>query len=439
MPATANGAPPLIPASSLRQPPPAPFAAQPPVYPLPAPTPQNSGPAPYSAQPPQQPGYEQLPPPQAGGAPPFAAPPNWQPPYPPPVPPEPIPQSPARRGPLPLPEMVYTVTSRFWLRPDVLLWDTKAEPVPHPLVTTGSPTDAVPGAIGQPGTQVGFGGGNAGLGYVGGVRIESGGWFDQQRIFGMEAGYFVLIQQNRTWADGSDIAGNPVIARPVVDAQSGAERAYIDSLPGQIEGNVNVILRSEFQGANVDGALNLIQTQQLRLDGLTGFRYLNLAESLNVYDQYQPFAGNTRTFPGFPINPLDYLTDFDGFKVTNSFYGGSGGLRLYYCPGRWYFSALGKVAYGTVQEQAIVSGSTTYIDQNGHTTTLPGGILATTANIGKYYQNPWAVAPEGHFNLAYQIRPSVTVRIGYTFIYVSNVARPGNQINSVTSANLVPS
>ena len=336
--------------------------------------------------------------------------------------------------------MVYTVTSRFWLRPDALLWNTKAEPVPQTLVTTGSPTDAVPGAVGQPGTQAAFGGGTASFGYVGGIRLETGGWFDPQRIFGMEAGYFVLIQQERQFASNSDMFSTPLlIARPVIDAQSGAQRAYLDSLPGQIFGSVNVILRSEFQGANLDGALNLVQTQCLRLDGLVGFRYLNLAESLNIYDQYQPFAGNTRTFPGTPINPGDVLTDFDGFKVTNSFYGGSAGARVYYCQGRWFFSALGKVAWGTDQERASVTGSTTFANQNGNTTTLPGGILATTANIGSHYQSPWAVAPETHLNIAYQMTPRVTARIGYSFIYLSNVARPGNQISGVTSANLVPS
>jgi hypothetical protein len=33
----------------------------------------------------------------------------------------------------------------------------------------------------------------------------------------------------------------------------------------------------------------------------------------------------------------------------------------------------------------------------------------------------------------------MTVRVGYSFLYISNVLRPGNQVNRVTSANLVPS
>jgi hypothetical protein len=367
-------------------------------------------------------------------------PPPGQPPFPyPPFPPGPVPPAgvppPARP---PLPDMVYQVTSKFWFRPDMLLWWTKDAPVPQPLVTFGSPTDAVPGALGQPGTQVAFGGLNASFGYVGGVRLESGVWLDERRIFGLEAGYFVLIKQRRDFVDQSDIFGNPVIARPVVNA-SGSESAYLDSLPLQIMGGVAVILRSEFQGANMDGALNLVQTNCVRLDGLVGFRYLNLAESLNIYDQYGAMMNGTRTFGGATINPADALTDMDGFKVTNSFYGGSGGARLYYAHERWIFTAMSKVAWGVVQERALISGSTTLTDQNGNQTSLPGGILATTANIGSHYQSPFAVAPEGHFNVGYQITPSTTVRIGYSFIYLSNVARPGNQMSRVASANLIPS
>jgi hypothetical protein len=312
-------------------------------------------------------------------------------------------------------------------------------PVPQPIVTTGSPFDAVPGALGQQGTQVAFGGGNASFGYIGGIRLETGVWFNARRTVGAEAGYFVLIQQSRQFADGSDIFGNPVIGRPVIDAQSGGERAYLDSLTYQMIGNVNVVLRSEFQGANLDGVLNLIQTECLRLDGLLGFRYLSLAESLNITDQLTSLPTGIRTFAGGPINLNDVLTDFDGFRVTNSFYGGSGGGRLYFVHERWILSGLGKIAYGPVQERATISGSTTFTDPNGVQKTLPGGVLATTANIGNYYQSRWAVAPEAHMNIGYQITPRVTLRIGYSFLYLSNVARPGNQVSRVTSPNQIPS
>lgn len=391
----------------------------------------------FTAQPP---GYGPFAPPQQfNGAPPF--PPNGQPPYPyPPMPPgglPPLPVPPA--GQPALPEMVYLVTSKFWFRPEALLWWTKDAPIAQPIVTTGSTSDAAPGAVGQPGTQTLFGGGNASFGYVAGIRLESGVWLDARRRFGLEVGYFALIQQSRQFSDQSDTFGDPVIARPTINAQSGRENSYLDALPGQIVGGVNVVLRSEFQGANCDGVFNLIQTNRVRLDGLAGFRYLSLVESLNIYDQYVDVTGGTRSFTGTPLNLFDAMSDFDGFRVTNSFYGGSAGARFYYAQERWFFSALGKVAWGPVQQRATLSGSTTFTDPQGNQTFLPGGILVTSANMGHYYQTRFAVAPEGHFDLGYQLRPFVTVRIGYSFIYLSNVARPGNQVTRVTSANRVPS
>jgi hypothetical protein len=451
-PATGGASTPSAPILAQRSP--SQVAAQPPTYAQPAPRPQNNSDLSYSPQPmfaAQPPGYGPLaPPPQFNGAGQFAPSPIGQ-PYPGmpmqpgpigiiPMPPGPYPSLPVSPPVLPaLPEMVYLVTSKFWFRPEALLWWTKDAPVRQPIVTTGSTSDAVPGAVGQPGTQTLFGGGNASLGYVVGIRLETGVWLDARRRFGLEAGYFALIQQIRQFVDQSDAFGDPVIARPTINAQTGRESAYLSSMPFEIVGGVNVVLRSEFQGANCDGVVNLIQTQQVRLDGLVGFRYLSLVESLNISDQYVDTFGGTRSFAGTPLNLFNGMSDFDGFRVTNSFYGGSAGARLYYARERWFFSALGKVAWGPVQQRATLSGSTTFTDPNGNQTFLPGGILVTTANMGRYYQSAFAVAPEGHFDLGYQLTPFVTVRIGYSFIYLSNVARPGDQVTRVTSANRVPS
>ncbi|HEX7376302.1 MAG TPA: BBP7 family outer membrane beta-barrel protein [Pirellulales bacterium] len=337
-----------------------------------------------------------------------------------------------------LPDMVYMVTAKSWFRADALLWWTKSMPVSQPIVTTGSLADSAPGAIGQPGTKVLFGANNYSYNYVGGIRLETGVWFDPGRVVGVEAGYFVLIEQERDYSNQSNIVGNPLIARPTINATTGVQTAYYDSLPGTVAGGVTVKLRSEFQGANCDGAFNLIQTRSVRVDGIGGFRYLNLAESMNVSDQFVDPLGGTRAFAGAPINFNDSLSVFDGIHTTNSFYGGGGGARFYYAEGRWYITALGKVALGPMQEVATVLGTSSQTDQTGHTTTVPGGVLANSATMGRYYQSVFAVAPEGRLNFGYQITPLITMRVGYTFIYVSNVARPGDQVTRVVNPGQVP-
>ncbi|HTI52278.1 MAG TPA: BBP7 family outer membrane beta-barrel protein, partial [Planctomycetaceae bacterium] len=63
---------------------------------------------------------------------------------------------------------------RVWLRAEALYWWTKSSPLPASLVTSGSAADAVPGALGQPGTSVLIGDENIGISGRGGGRFTLG-------------------------------------------------------------------------------------------------------------------------------------------------------------------------------------------------------------------------------------------------------------------------
>jgi hypothetical protein len=339
----------------------------------------------------------------------------------------------------PLPSFTVPISSRFWFSVDVLMWWTKSAPMPQPLVTLGSPSDSVPGALGQPGTQVIYGGNSIDMRLSAGLRFDTGFWIDNDRQYGVDAGYFFLGRQFRGFSAFSDGYGSPLIARPTFDAQTGTESSYVDSYPGYVTGGITILNRSQFQGANIGPMLNLVQTDRFRFDGLLSFRYLNLTESLNIADQYADVQPGSLTFGGQTIHMSDFLSDLDTFRTTNSFYGGALGGRMNWASGRWLINATGRVGLGTVQERAVIQGSTTLTTAAGTQSILPGGILATTANIGNYYRSPFAVAPEAYLNIGYQITPRTTLRIGYSFIFLSNVLRPGNQVNRTTSANLLPS
>jgi hypothetical protein len=66
---------------------------------------------------------------------------------------------------------------RVWLSTDYLLWWVRKGPVNTPLLTTGSAQDALPGAVGQSGTQVLFGDRPLGFGASsgGGCRCRAPG------------------------------------------------------------------------------------------------------------------------------------------------------------------------------------------------------------------------------------------------------------------------
>src|SRR5689334_10249043 len=69
---------------------------------------------------------------------------------------------------------VVDVRPAFWASSEYLYWRVKDASSP-PLVTTADPNDAFPGALGQPGTTVIFGG-NTDYGNFSGLRINLGGW-----------------------------------------------------------------------------------------------------------------------------------------------------------------------------------------------------------------------------------------------------------------------
>ncbi len=400
--------------------------------PSPAPPPLESEP-PFSAPPPMEPGAFVNPPPLPQPGPTVNPPPF----YPEPrayVPPVYVPPP----GPLLVPFESPSET-RFWLRSEYVAWWTKDAPLPTPLVTTGSPSDTVPGALGQPNTQVLYGGDNVNMGVASGWRLDLGVWLDHEQRFGLEAGFFILQRQGSGFGAFSDDNGNPVLGRPVTIAGGGGPSAYLDSFPGNLAGGVIVTNTSEFFGYEFNGLAKILQTDHFRLDGIFGFRYLNLNESLEVDDQVYPLTSGSLTFLGAAVPTSSTLYDFDRFATTNNFYGGQLGTRMEWSWGRWSVDLTTKVALGTTQERAIVSGGTTVFPASGPGTSATGGILATSANIGEYYQSPFAIVPELDLNLAFAITPHFSARIGYTFIYWSNVLRPGDQVNSTVSPNLIPS
>src|SRR5262245_15099135 len=104
----------------------------------------------------------------------------------------------------------------FWFNGDYLLWWVSKAPLPAPLVTSGAAGDFVPGALGQPGTKVLYGGSQQDMGTFSGLRLGLGAWLDDSQLWGVEASGFFLAESFKNFRAKSDAAGNPVFAQPVV-------------------------------------------------------------------------------------------------------------------------------------------------------------------------------------------------------------------------------
>jgi hypothetical protein len=326
----------------------------------------------------------------------------------------------------------------LWFDIDFLLWWVKPGPSPNPLVTTGSPNDAPPAALGQPNTVILYGGHNIDYDSFSGARASVGYWLPFCPVVGIEGTIFALQSNRVNFTALSDPSGNLIIARPFINAQTGTENSYIDSFPGLATGGISVTSSTRLDSWEINLAINLIRTRQFDWDLLVGFRSLDLTEDLQIQDVLIPFAAGNFTFVGGPADPPSSLVDFDNFRTSNHFYGGQIGSRLNWCTGPFSVSWTTKVALGTTQQVVNIDGGSALINPGFAPTAVQGGVLAQPTNIGRYYHSDFSVVPETALNFGYQMTPWCRLQVGYTFLYWNNVVRPGNQVDRTVNPSQVP-
>jgi hypothetical protein len=313
----------------------------------------------------------------------------------------------------------------FWLSGEYLMWWLSSPKVP-PLVTTGSPQAALPGALGQPGTAVLFGGGHLDEDTRSGARFRTGYWFDDEHLIGVDGSFFFLGQRAVNFTAGS--TGAPVLARPFFNAVTNAEDAELVAFPGVVAGVVNVNMTSRLWGFDADLRTNLCRGCWYNIDLLGGFRFLGLDDKLSISENLVT-AG---------VPPVGFLVN-DTFQTSNRFWGGQLGLDAEARWGRWSLQSLTKVALGNVREVVDINGGTVVNNPAvGRSVFETGGLLALPTNIGHYSQNRFAVLPEESLILGYQVTDWLRLTLGYNFLYLSDVIRPGQQIDRVVNVSQLP-
>jgi hypothetical protein len=334
---------------------------------------------------------------------------------------------------------------RFWIRGEVLLWWLQGQNTP-PLVTSspaGTPVNQA-GVLGAPGTTVLYGGDDINGSMLPGGRFTAGFWFDECQTVGIQSSFFFLANDANNFIAGS--SGSTILARPFFDSNPAvnAQNSELVSYPGLLAGAVGVSSRSQLLGADAllrknlcchscggcdtceDPCASCFSVPGLnccRIDLLTGFRYMHLNDSLGVNENLTVTSQSGPFVPGTNILVNDY------FKTNNNFYGYDIGGSMSCYKGRWFFDLTGRIAFGVNNRSATISGSTTSTVPGGSVTTTPGGLLAQPTNIGSYDDSVFSVVPEGQFNIGYQLTRHLRIYTGYTFLYFTNVARAGKQID----------
>ena len=328
---------------------------------------------------------------------------------------------------------------RLWFQADYLMWWVKGAPMPQPLITSGSSSDPIPGALGQPGTSTLYGGQRTNFGLNSGLRLSLGGWLDADQRWGAELSGFSLGRYSRRAAFGSDGTTDASLGQPFVNPNVG-EEAYSTSLNGLIAGRIFASTSTQLYGWEANVLRNLARGNGGELDLIVGFRQVGLRENLRVDSDIQQLQPFVLSFAGQPINVGDHILTSDRFRAQTNFYGPQIGGKVTFINDRFGADLIGKLAMGVSQELYTINGSTTLIPAaGGGNSTVPGGILAQTTNIGRHFENRFAVVPEANLNLHYDFTDWARLNFGYTFVYISRVARPGLVVDRTVDPGRVPS
>jgi hypothetical protein len=315
---------------------------------------------------------------------------------------------------------------RIWARVEYLLWWTKGSPLP-PLLTISAPGTplTLAGIVGTPGTAVLFGDTSGDNGPRSGGRFTIGGWLNEDQSTGIEGNFFFLESLHNHYFAAS--SGQQILGRPFFDTRHGEPNSLLISFPGLVQGSFSATTSSDFYGAEANLRQNLCCGCCYRVDLLGGFRYLHLREDLNIAE--------TEISLDEALAPVGTRFDIaEGFGTKNDFYGGQIGVEAEFRCERLYAQVLGKVALGGTNQVVSINGVTT---ENG-VVLGQGGFLALLTNIGRFHHTAFSVVPEAGVTLGYQVTDNLRAFVGYTFLYWSDVVRPGQQVSLLINPTQFP-
>lgn len=331
---------------------------------------------------------------------------------------------------------------QVWGGLDYMLWWVAPNPVSGPnLVTKGNWTDPAPGAVGQKSTtQVGPAP-SIDYGTFSGGKMTLGGWLDADQTVGLEFTGFLLEQ--RSWGQyyqGGALGSNEIFTNPtkallpyrgrdVVGQWSTA--AGLKQSGVQLAPINNYQLGSNLQmwSADINWLANWGRTETQSFDLLFGFRQMQVQEGLTVKGQ--------SSYYDFPNSQYTTQTGTDSVAATNGFYGGQFGGKISEQFGRLRLDVVGKLALGGTLQNVRFAGNNTLTNIGGSTTT-EGYVYTQKSNIGLHTAKRFAVLPEILVKLSLPVTEHLNMGLGYNFLYLSSVARTGNQLDPYINAAANP-
>ena len=220
-----------------------------------------------------------------------------------------------------------------------------------------------------------------------------------------------------------------MLSRPFFDISNNIENADPVALPLVQSGFVDASLQTELWGFELNMRRFVRDYTCCSIQWLAGFRFIELNDTLRITAATQdlPVGTGNRTFV------------IDQFGARNRFYGGQFGFAHEWRRGNWCLEAQGKLALGCTDQRQSIAGFRSLEDQTtGIATSFPAGLLAQPTNSGEHSRNEFSVVPELSINLGYQVTRRMKTFVGYSWLYWTEVARAGGQIDRTINTTQLP-
>ena len=318
----------------------------------------------------------------------------------------------------------------------------------QPSRTAGSPLAVAdrPGGPGQPLLTE-----QKQLGLVNAFNIDASLWLNDDHTFGLGGGGFIS-EQRSSFETASGGPGGVTLRRPFVNATDGSADSLLVASNGSVAGlpafagSVATATTARLAGAHVDLLRNLVHADGVNVTFFTGFRYYDLDESLAIYQSTTAAPGVGATVAGRDATG-GTVNLFDRFYTRNQFYGGEVGGKFELCRGIVTFAVTPQVAFGNMHQVTSITGSTTVVGGPNPGVTS-GGLLAAGSggyggagadgNIGRYTTNRFTLTTQIGTQVGFKLTDHLRAGVGYQFLYLNNVARPGSQLDQVINQRNVP-
>jgi hypothetical protein len=310
---------------------------------------------------------------------------------------------------------------------DFLYWFLEHMRVPA-LLTTGAPGSG--GVLGAPGTELLYGDDrpDSRHGRYIGVRFDVDYWLSDEHAVGLNLSAFFLERDSSNFTVPWGSA--PLLARPYVDATDGSQKAYILAGPvpgvGVLTGAFNAYTRIELFGQDPNLLFALARGECWKLDGLAGFRFLQMRERLDI-------TGVSKLLPDESV----LLSATDHFDTFDKFFGVQAGLTGEVRCGKWFMEGKVALSIGGDDQQIRTYGNR--IEQTPAVRlTQDYGVYVLPSNRGTFERGEFDFVTETQINFGCDVTRHLRARVGYSLLTWLNPVRPGDQVAPINLAQVAP-